>query len=72
MAKLISEYIDIKNVSHNVEHLTLPAAKERDRERIMDELIYALTKTSRLKSAQRYLPILKKGGVSNGYCIVRS
>ena len=51
MAKLISEYIDIKNVSHNVEHLTLPAAKEADRGRIMDELIYALTKTSRLKSA---------------------
>ena len=51
MAKLISEYIEIKNVSHYVEHLTLPAAKEADRDRIMDELIYALTKTSRLKSA---------------------
>ncbi len=44
MAKLASEYIDMKKIAHRVEHFTLPIDDEMDRERIVDELIYALTK----------------------------
>lgn len=44
MAALRNEYTDIKNVKHNVEHLTLPAEDNTTRERIIGELLHALTK----------------------------
>ena len=51
MAELLNEYIDIKNITHHVDHITLPINDSSERDRIMDELLYALTKTSRLKAA---------------------
>jgi len=44
MAERCNQYIDTKNRVHCVEHFTLPADDCTDKERIMDELLYALTK----------------------------
>ena len=44
MADLRSEYTDMKDVKHRVEHLTLPVEDKFNRERIIEELLYALTK----------------------------
>lgn len=45
MAKLPEEYTDVKKVRHRVEHLTLPIADNAYKERIVDELMHALTET---------------------------
>lgn len=42
MAKLISEYMDAKNVKHAVEHFTLPADDNMDREHIIEDILNAL------------------------------
>lgn len=42
-----SEYTDMKAVKHSVEHLTLPADDKDNRERILEELLHALTKTGK-------------------------
>lgn len=41
---LTTEYTDIKDVKHNVEHLTIPAEEKNSRERIVEELFNALTR----------------------------
>lgn len=43
MVNLRTEYTDIKDVKHNVEHRTLPDADKNSRERIVEELINVLT-----------------------------
>jgi len=47
MADLKKEYTDLKDVTHYVEHLTLPAPDNSNRERIIEELLHALTKPDR-------------------------
>lgn len=44
MPKLANEYTDIGNVRHKVEHTVLPENDDYSRERILEELILALTK----------------------------
>lgn len=44
MAKLPEEYVDRKAVHHRVEHVTRTPEDKAQRERILAELTYALTK----------------------------
>lgn len=44
MTQLKEKYTDIKNHTHRVEHLLSPAQEENRRERIVQELLLALTK----------------------------
>ena len=44
MANLTKEYIDIKNIKHNVEHSILSTDKKNNREQIIEELFQALTR----------------------------
>lgn len=46
MANLKQEYIDIKDVKHRVEHLTIPEQENSDREQLVQELLILLTKSS--------------------------
>lgn len=48
---LTTEYTDIKDVKHNVEHLTVPADDKNNREQIVEELLNALTKPGKRISA---------------------
>ena len=45
MAKLPEEYVDRKAVHHRVEHVTRTPEDKAQRERILAELTYALTKS---------------------------
>ena len=47
MAKLADQYTDIKNISHSVEHIILPMDHASDREHIVEELLYVLTKPNK-------------------------
>ena len=47
MVNLKTEYTDIKEVKHNVEHLTVPADDKNSRERIIEELLNILTRTGK-------------------------
>lgn len=47
MAILTTEYTDVKNIKHKVEHSTVSAKEGENRERIMEELFSVLTKTKR-------------------------
>lgn len=47
MQKLRTEYTDVKDVKHHVEHILLTEKEQRSRERIMEELYTALTRESR-------------------------
>lgn len=47
MANLKQEYIDMKDVKHRVEHLTVSEQENTDREQIVQELFVALTKPGR-------------------------
>lgn len=47
MAILATEYTDVKNIKHKVEHSTASAKEGENRERIMEELFSVLTKTKR-------------------------
>lgn len=51
MADLIKEYTDIRNMKHKVEHLTVLIEEENGRERVLEELFCALSKTGRRKPA---------------------
>ena len=42
--ELRSEYIDIKDVKHHVEHLTVTESSGQSRDQILEELFAALTK----------------------------
>ncbi len=50
MAKLISEYTDVRNIRHKVEHTVLSDNNKDSRERILEEIMLALTKKYRKKS----------------------
>lgn len=43
MLNLVNEYTDTKNVKHTVQHTTLPENDNYNRERIIEELMFALT-----------------------------
>ena len=47
MANLKEEYTDIRDRTHSVEHVVVSTGDRADRERIMEELLYALTRTGR-------------------------
>ena len=47
MAHLKREYTDIKNIKHNVEHITLSTDDKNNKEQIIEELFYVLTKSDR-------------------------
>lgn len=44
MINLKTEYTDIKDVKHHVEHFTVPADDKNSRERIVEDLLNALTR----------------------------
>lgn len=46
MLNLASEYVDTKNIKHNVEHIILPEKDYASKERVLEELFLALTKKS--------------------------
>lgn len=43
MLKLVSEYVDTKNIKHTVQHAVLQEDDACNRERIIEELMFALT-----------------------------
>ena len=47
MANLKKEYTDIRDRTHSVEHIVVSTKDKADQERLMEELLYALTKTGR-------------------------
>lgn len=47
MANLKEEYTDIRNRRHMVKHMIVPSEDKAERERIMEELFYALTKAGK-------------------------
>ena len=47
MLNLASEYVDTKNVKHNVEHIILPEKDYISKERVLEELFLALAKKSK-------------------------
>lgn len=47
MLNLASEYVDTKNVKHNVEHIILPEKDYISKERILEELLSVLAKKSK-------------------------
>lgn len=51
MDNLKKEYTDIKNRKHKVEHLTVSGKGDSSRERIVEELFRALTRTGKRISA---------------------
>lgn len=44
MANLTKEYVDIKNIKHNVEHSILSTDKKNSKEQIIEELFQALAR----------------------------
>ena len=44
MTNLKTEYIDIKDVKHKVEHVVVSDEDDKSRERIAEEVFHALTK----------------------------
>ncbi len=51
MANLRTEYTDVKDVKHNVEHITVTDSDKKAYEQILEELLNALTrKDKRLPS----------------------
>lgn len=47
MGQLVTEYTDIKEVKHRVEHQTISVGDKMQRERMVEELTYALTKSDK-------------------------
>ena len=47
MANLKEEYTDIRDRTHSVEHVVVSAEDKADQERLMEELLYALTRTGK-------------------------
>lgn len=47
MANLKSEYLDIKDIKHKVEHLIMSSDDKNSKERIIEELFSALARSSR-------------------------
>ncbi|MGN1107196.1 MAG: hypothetical protein ACI4RH_11130 [Huintestinicola sp.] len=44
MIKLANEYVDIKNIKHNVEHIILPEKDNISKDRILEEILLALVR----------------------------
>lgn len=51
MTNLKAEYTDVKDVKHKVEHLIVSNEDKNDRERVVEELLHALTKSGKRISA---------------------
>ena len=51
MRNLITEYTDIKDKKHKVEHLIVSDENKNDRERVVEELLLALTRPGKRKTA---------------------
>ena len=51
MANLKEEYTDIRDRTHTVEHVIVPAEDENARERIVEELFQTLARTGKKLSA---------------------
>ena len=51
MANLKEEYTDIRDRTHSVEHVVVSTEGRADQDRIMEELLYALTRTGKEISA---------------------
>ena len=47
MIKLVSEYTDIKDIRHSVEHLTMTDTDDTGKESIIEALYLALTRTGK-------------------------
>lgn len=47
MANLKQEYIDIKDIKHHVEHLSLSVKSDDSREQLVEDLLRALTKSGK-------------------------
>lgn len=47
MANLKKEYTDTRNQTHKVEHILVPAEDKTAKERIVEELVQALTGTGK-------------------------
>ena len=50
MAKLQTEYTDIKGVKHPVEHTTVGGEDKKDREQLLEELYNVLTRKNKRMS----------------------
>lgn len=48
MANLRTEYTDVKDIKHIVEHLTVTENDKKAREQILEELLIALTRKDKL------------------------
>lgn len=48
MVKLTTEYTDVKNIQHKVEHIVLTNNDENVKERVAEELCNVLTKTAKM------------------------
>ena len=48
MTTLPKEYTDVRKIRHRVEHLTLPPENDDQKERIVEELVHALTKAGEI------------------------
>ena len=46
MAQLKTEYTDVKDVKHRVEHVVVPESDATSRERLVEELYSALTRNN--------------------------
>lgn len=47
MDNLRTEYTDVRDVKHSVEHFTVSTDDKNSRERIVEELLNALTRTGK-------------------------
>lgn len=51
MSKLRTEYTDIKDIKHKVQHSTVDSDVQKSREQIVEELLNALSKKNKRISA---------------------
>lgn len=49
MSKLRTEYTDIKNVKHRVEHVIVTDGNNKSKEQLLEELFIALTKNTNFR-----------------------
>ena len=47
----ITEYTDVKDVRHKVEHIIVPAEDKNSKELIIEEILQALTRPNKRKTA---------------------
>ena len=44
MAELVTKYTDVKNITHNVKHISLAPKDNTEREQLTEEIIRVLTR----------------------------